>query len=170
MRDVRNRHVVLDTGAVGLAPLHRAARPVLGVALVAVLATGAAAAGAWSAMTAALGGTPRSGPGTLWYDLPQEAGGRAASQPTEIIPAPIPTRPVSTANSGPAASEVGSRGSSHNGGRGGDDDNSGKDAGDDKSGDSPSGGRGSGGRQGKGGDDGSLMGAGGSKNGGRNGK
>jgi hypothetical protein len=64
------RPVVLDSGARGTTRGRaRDARAVLGVAIAAVLATGAVAAGGWSIMTATKGSTPASRP-PLWYPTP----------------------------------------------------------------------------------------------------
>src|SRR4051812_34862845 len=99
--DARNRPVVLDTGALGAPPRGRgrAARAVLGVALVTVMATGAVAAGGWSIMTAALGDAPAGGPDSLWYSPPPEVGEEAQSTPAStrraVVPAPIPKLTVS---------------------------------------------------------------------------
>jgi hypothetical protein len=66
------RPVVLDTGALHCATGRhgQTARAVLGAAIATVLAAGAIAAGGWSLMTAAHGGTPANQPSPLWYPTP----------------------------------------------------------------------------------------------------
>jgi hypothetical protein len=96
--DTRNRPVVLDTGPLPppTAGLGRVARTVLQVAIVAVLAAGAIAAGGWSIMTAADGSTPSSDPSPLWWTpSPENAtpsgGGQGATEPRQATPAATPT-------------------------------------------------------------------------------
>jgi hypothetical protein len=115
--DVRMRPVVLDTGALRRATRKRgqAARAVLGVAIATVLAAGAVAAGSWSIMTAAAGGTPANEPASLWYATPPppDAGdSRGATEPSPVAPPPnriIVPGPArqSLAGRGPGASATG---------------------------------------------------------------
>jgi hypothetical protein len=91
--DVRMRPVVLDTGALRGTTRRRgqAARAVLGVAIASMLAAGAIAAGSWSIMTAAAGGTPANQPSPLWYPtpLPLDAGsGQDTTEPAPTAPPP----------------------------------------------------------------------------------
>jgi hypothetical protein len=81
--DVRMRPVVLDTGPRRgtTAWQGQAARVVLGVAIATVLAAGAIAAGGWSLMTAAVGGTPANQPSPLWYPTPLPSDASGASAP-----------------------------------------------------------------------------------------
>jgi len=93
--DARRRPVVLDSGARGAARGRRGreARAVLGVAIAAVLATGAVAAGGWSIMTATQGNTPASRP-PLWYPTPPPLDhGQSAVAPPPAPPASSPAVP-----------------------------------------------------------------------------
>ena len=98
--DVRNRPVVLDTGALTPAThvRGRAARAVLGVAIATVLAAGAIGAGSWSIITAARGNPPANQPAPLWYPTPQHADREGATESRTTTPTPgLRDRPATPA-------------------------------------------------------------------------
>jgi hypothetical protein len=94
--DLRRRPVVLAAGTLepGTRGRSRAARAILNATIAALLAAAAVAAGGWSVMTAARGGTPASERPPLWYPTPLPADASDGRSTAEPRPATTPTNSV----------------------------------------------------------------------------
>ena len=97
--ELRRRPVVMDTGALSPMPRRsgRVARTAAGIAVGALLATGAVAAGGWSVMTAARGSTASGQQSPLWYPTPPPVGDVPAASTTPAPPVPSPVAVIKPA-------------------------------------------------------------------------